>query len=267
MVLVLILVEGSPPWVDALVWVTTIITVISGADYFFGFRPRAGPPGPSRSKLISSSFQGTPSTRSGPTSTSPSHHDAAEERVQPRRRRRRCAQRAPVGARSGSASSRHARERVQHPRGLHVACSAAARPPPGRGPAARVRRSRREERQRGRPGDVRRVAEVAVAAELGRDRFAQVRPAEREHHPPVPDGLVQARSARRRTRRAPPRRPAPPRAPRTGDTWWCSPNSIAGVNGSPAPSQAAEPRPARRTPSASSAPRAAATPTAPARRA
>ena len=38
MVLVLIIVDGSPLWVDALVWVTTIITVISGADYFFGFR-------------------------------------------------------------------------------------------------------------------------------------------------------------------------------------------------------------------------------------
>ena len=38
MVLVLITVEGSPFWVDALVAVTTIITVISGADYFFGFR-------------------------------------------------------------------------------------------------------------------------------------------------------------------------------------------------------------------------------------
>jgi CDP-diacylglycerol--glycerol-3-phosphate 3-phosphatidyltransferase len=38
MVLVLITVDGSPPWVDGLVWLTTIITVISGADYFFGFR-------------------------------------------------------------------------------------------------------------------------------------------------------------------------------------------------------------------------------------
>jgi CDP-diacylglycerol--glycerol-3-phosphate 3-phosphatidyltransferase len=38
MVLVLITVDGSPPWVDVLVWLTTIITVISGADYFFGFR-------------------------------------------------------------------------------------------------------------------------------------------------------------------------------------------------------------------------------------
>ena len=38
MVMVLILVEGSPLWVDGLVWVTTIITVISGAYYFFGFR-------------------------------------------------------------------------------------------------------------------------------------------------------------------------------------------------------------------------------------
>jgi CDP-diacylglycerol--glycerol-3-phosphate 3-phosphatidyltransferase len=38
MVLVLITVDGSPTWVDALVVVTTVITVISGADYFFGFR-------------------------------------------------------------------------------------------------------------------------------------------------------------------------------------------------------------------------------------
>ena len=38
MVLALITVDNSPAWVDALVWVTTAITVISGADYFFGFR-------------------------------------------------------------------------------------------------------------------------------------------------------------------------------------------------------------------------------------
>jgi CDP-diacylglycerol--glycerol-3-phosphate 3-phosphatidyltransferase len=38
MVLVLILVENSPAWVDGLVWVTVAITVVSGADYFFGFR-------------------------------------------------------------------------------------------------------------------------------------------------------------------------------------------------------------------------------------
>jgi CDP-diacylglycerol--glycerol-3-phosphate 3-phosphatidyltransferase len=38
MVLVLILVEDSPAWVDGLVWVTVAITVASGADYFFGFR-------------------------------------------------------------------------------------------------------------------------------------------------------------------------------------------------------------------------------------
>jgi CDP-diacylglycerol--glycerol-3-phosphate 3-phosphatidyltransferase len=41
MVLVLITVSGSPTWVDVLVAVTTIITVISGADYFFGFRSLA----------------------------------------------------------------------------------------------------------------------------------------------------------------------------------------------------------------------------------
>jgi len=38
MVLVLITVDGSPAWVTALVWVTTAITVVSAADYFFGFR-------------------------------------------------------------------------------------------------------------------------------------------------------------------------------------------------------------------------------------
>jgi CDP-diacylglycerol--glycerol-3-phosphate 3-phosphatidyltransferase len=38
MVLVLITVDGSPVWVDGLVVVTTAITIISGADYFFGFR-------------------------------------------------------------------------------------------------------------------------------------------------------------------------------------------------------------------------------------
>ena len=41
MVLVLITVDDSPAWVDVLVWVTTAITVISGADYFFGFRALA----------------------------------------------------------------------------------------------------------------------------------------------------------------------------------------------------------------------------------
>jgi CDP-diacylglycerol--glycerol-3-phosphate 3-phosphatidyltransferase len=38
MVLALITVDNSPAWVDALVWVTTAITIVSGADYFFGFR-------------------------------------------------------------------------------------------------------------------------------------------------------------------------------------------------------------------------------------
>jgi CDP-diacylglycerol--glycerol-3-phosphate 3-phosphatidyltransferase len=38
MVLALIAVDGSPMWVDVLVYVTVVITVYSGADYFFGFR-------------------------------------------------------------------------------------------------------------------------------------------------------------------------------------------------------------------------------------
>jgi CDP-diacylglycerol--glycerol-3-phosphate 3-phosphatidyltransferase len=41
MVLVLITVDGSPAWVDVLVWLTTAITIVSGADYFFGFRALA----------------------------------------------------------------------------------------------------------------------------------------------------------------------------------------------------------------------------------
>ena len=38
MVLALITVDGSPMWLDALVYLTVAVTVYSGADYFFGFR-------------------------------------------------------------------------------------------------------------------------------------------------------------------------------------------------------------------------------------
>jgi CDP-diacylglycerol---glycerol-3-phosphate 3-phosphatidyltransferase len=38
MVLALILVDSSPLWIDALVYATVAITVVSAADYFFGFR-------------------------------------------------------------------------------------------------------------------------------------------------------------------------------------------------------------------------------------
>ncbi len=38
MVMVLIAVPGRPLWVSLLVYVTVLITVLSGADYFFGFR-------------------------------------------------------------------------------------------------------------------------------------------------------------------------------------------------------------------------------------
>ena len=34
----LIAVDGSPPWLDALVYATVAITLISGVDYFFGLR-------------------------------------------------------------------------------------------------------------------------------------------------------------------------------------------------------------------------------------
>jgi CDP-diacylglycerol--glycerol-3-phosphate 3-phosphatidyltransferase len=38
MVLALIAVDGSPAWVDALVYVTVVITVASAIEYFFSFR-------------------------------------------------------------------------------------------------------------------------------------------------------------------------------------------------------------------------------------
>ena len=38
MVMCLIAVDDSPPWVDGIVYVTVVITVVSGADYFFGLR-------------------------------------------------------------------------------------------------------------------------------------------------------------------------------------------------------------------------------------
>jgi CDP-diacylglycerol--glycerol-3-phosphate 3-phosphatidyltransferase len=44
MVLVLIAVHGRPVWVSLLVYATLAVTVLSGADYFFGVfsRSRAG---------------------------------------------------------------------------------------------------------------------------------------------------------------------------------------------------------------------------------
>ncbi len=38
MVMCLIAVDGSPLWLDGVVYVTVVITVLSGADYFFGLR-------------------------------------------------------------------------------------------------------------------------------------------------------------------------------------------------------------------------------------
>jgi CDP-diacylglycerol--glycerol-3-phosphate 3-phosphatidyltransferase len=45
MVMVLIAVHGRPLWVDLLVYVTVVITVLSGADYFFGMSRRRVEPG------------------------------------------------------------------------------------------------------------------------------------------------------------------------------------------------------------------------------
>ena len=38
MVMCLIAVDGSPLWLDGIVYATVVITVLSGADYFFGLR-------------------------------------------------------------------------------------------------------------------------------------------------------------------------------------------------------------------------------------
>ena len=40
MVLAVIAVHGQPAWLDALIYVTVIVTVVSGLDYFFGLRRR-----------------------------------------------------------------------------------------------------------------------------------------------------------------------------------------------------------------------------------
>jgi CDP-diacylglycerol---glycerol-3-phosphate 3-phosphatidyltransferase len=40
MVFALIVADGSPAWLDALVYLTVAVTVASGADYFFGLRRR-----------------------------------------------------------------------------------------------------------------------------------------------------------------------------------------------------------------------------------
>ena len=40
MVMALIAFDERPAWITALVYVTVIVTVLSGADYFFGLRRR-----------------------------------------------------------------------------------------------------------------------------------------------------------------------------------------------------------------------------------
>jgi CDP-diacylglycerol---glycerol-3-phosphate 3-phosphatidyltransferase len=44
MVMVLISVHGRPTWVSVLVYVTVVVTVLSGADYFFGLRRHLNSP-------------------------------------------------------------------------------------------------------------------------------------------------------------------------------------------------------------------------------
>jgi CDP-diacylglycerol--glycerol-3-phosphate 3-phosphatidyltransferase len=49
MVLALIAVHGRPAWVDALIYLTVLVTVISGADYFFGLSRQEPPIAPGAS--------------------------------------------------------------------------------------------------------------------------------------------------------------------------------------------------------------------------
>ncbi len=53
MVLALIAIDGSPIWVDGLVYATVVVTVLSGADYFFGLR-----------RLFAADAQARPSSQS-----------------------------------------------------------------------------------------------------------------------------------------------------------------------------------------------------------
>jgi CDP-diacylglycerol--glycerol-3-phosphate 3-phosphatidyltransferase len=39
-ILAVIAVHGNPPWVQALLYLTVAVTVLSGLDYFFGMRKR-----------------------------------------------------------------------------------------------------------------------------------------------------------------------------------------------------------------------------------
>ena len=46
MVICVIAVHGQPLWLELLIYATVIVTVLSGADYFFGLRRRLGQPTP-----------------------------------------------------------------------------------------------------------------------------------------------------------------------------------------------------------------------------
>jgi CDP-diacylglycerol--glycerol-3-phosphate 3-phosphatidyltransferase len=43
-ILALIAVHGQPPWVSALLYLTVVVTVLSGLDYFFGLRRQLARP-------------------------------------------------------------------------------------------------------------------------------------------------------------------------------------------------------------------------------
>jgi CDP-diacylglycerol--glycerol-3-phosphate 3-phosphatidyltransferase len=50
MVICVIAVHGHPLWLELLIYVTVVITVLSGADYFFGLRRRLAEQAPADSQ-------------------------------------------------------------------------------------------------------------------------------------------------------------------------------------------------------------------------
>ena len=98
MVIALIAVQGHPVWLDVLVYVTVLITVLSGADYFFGLRrgllererrERAWAP-PNRRGLREPD-RASPGGSSGWSPAGPSRAPGAPPRASRTARQRRCA--------------------------------------------------------------------------------------------------------------------------------------------------------------------------------
>jgi CDP-diacylglycerol--glycerol-3-phosphate 3-phosphatidyltransferase len=69
-ILSVIAVHGNPAWVQALLYVTVLVTVLSGLDYFFGLRKRGRPPASSHSSRLVWCSGGVPVSTSARSSES-----------------------------------------------------------------------------------------------------------------------------------------------------------------------------------------------------